>query len=102
MVIDKDFHKWRWRGIAAWVILFTGLNVFGLYQLRNQANDGQESHKAICALVADYHKRIVDGEQFIKAHPNGIPGIPGSIILNSIQNEKRTAKILDRAVKCKN
>lgn len=57
----------------------------------NQKSDTQ----ALCSLRADVQKRVTSGEEFLKTHPNGIPGIPAPTLQASVTSSERTVKALN-------
>ena len=53
------------------------------------------TNKALCALRHDYDVRIEAGDEFLKTHPHGIPGISKATLQFSIKNLKATRKALE-------
>ena len=92
--VDRRFHVWRWRLIAVWVVAFTG---FVAWQLHTASS----THSALCALKTDLVVRVQAGEDFLAEHPDGIPGLPASLIRNGISNQKKTIEAL-RGLECSN
>jgi hypothetical protein len=45
-------------------------------------------------LKADLQTRIDQGHRFLSTHPNGIPGIPASVLRQSIHNQEATLSAL--------
>lgn len=96
------------RLLVGWVIVFTALTFYALYenrergeqlrefavQNRQRAMEGQEAHAAICTLRADLQRRIADGRDFLEDHPDGIPGISAADIRRSIAGQEATLKAL--------
>jgi hypothetical protein len=66
---------------------------------RDRAREGQQAHAALCVLKHDYKERVKQSEKFLKENPKGIPGIPTSVIQNSIKNQKATIVSL-KVLKC--
>lgn len=68
------------------------LTVLGFVIQRNHqlAAEGAQAHHVLCVVKSDYRQRLLDGEQFLRDHPNGIPGIPKAVIQNSVFNQRRT------------
>lgn len=52
----------------------------------------REVHAAICALQHDIELRHEEGQKFIIKNPDGIPGIPASVIKNGLKNQESTLK----------
>jgi hypothetical protein len=57
--------------------------------------ENSQTRVALCALRADLDKRIESSETFLAEHPQGIPGIPASLIRQGLVNSKRTRKTLE-------
>jgi hypothetical protein len=64
------------------------------YLLTHKSEEGSETHKAVCALIADLEVRTEGTRRFLDDHPNGIPGIPASTLRESLQNQERTIDAL--------
>lgn len=83
-------HSLRWyvvliplAALAALLIIFT------VYR-------NNQTRVALCALRVDIDQRIAGSQDFLKKHPNGIPGlIPAGVIRVNIRNSQRTRKALD-------
>lgn len=60
----------------------------------NQEIDTQ----ALCSLRADVEKRVASGNEFLKTHPGGIPGIPAPALRLTISNSQRTITALSSLV----
>jgi hypothetical protein len=50
---------------------------------------------ALCALRDDIDLRIESSTKFLAEHPQGIPGIPASLIRQGLVNSKRTRTTLN-------
>jgi hypothetical protein len=61
----------------------------GIYKVYTTAD---KAHQAICALRADRIRSIEDGRQFLKDHPDGIPGITAADIRRSIDQQQVTVR----------
>jgi len=68
--------------------------VFQIHKNRQLAGQGQEAHDALCVFKADLEARYGNGLEFIRSHPAGIPGIPVTVLRNSLNNQKATLESL--------
>ncbi len=84
-----------------WVMLTTTWFVVSGVQRSNElerlARQGHQARVALLSLEHDLQKRVAEerislarSEAFLRAHPNGIPGIPAALIKQSIDSLKRT------------
>lgn len=48
---DEPIHPWRWRGLAVWVIIFTGVTFWVLVQNRQAVNDLRNNRAKVAALL---------------------------------------------------
>lgn len=94
MQVDKGIHPWRWRALAVWIIAFSLFVGFQIHQNRIQGRKGSVSLRALCAFKQDLSGRIESYEDFIKAHPNGIPGISIGTLKTSLFNQRATLSSL--------
>jgi hypothetical protein len=89
--------------MLVWVILTT--TAFSVLSIRRDtkltalAKQGQQAHSALVALEQDLRARIADeraslarSEEFLRKHPDGIPGISAGLIKQGISALKRTIK----------
>lgn len=86
--------------VGATLLLYVGMILVAalLYTSnRNRAQDGRDAHKAICLLVQNLETRVSDSQEFLRHHPNGIPGISRSDINRSIQGQQSTINALRKA-----
>lgn len=56
--------------------------------------DANHTTVALCALRADVEQRIASSQDFLKEHPNGVPGFNAAAINASLVNSQRTVKAL--------
>jgi hypothetical protein len=61
---------------------------------RDLAAQGEEAHVALCALRVDLERRVQASQDFLREHPEGIPGIPTATIKQGIDNQKKTIDAL--------
>lgn len=106
------FHRARmWRRIfVAWVIVFTVAVAWSIHATRSNTNqlrqavrenrrlaqEGKEAHISFCVLKHDLETRVNSSKDFLAEHPSGIPGVPRSVILQSIKNQQATLNSLRR------
>jgi hypothetical protein len=86
---------------VAMVAVMTATLIFVGWQVdknRALARQGKLSHDALCALNQRNIDRIAVSRQFLRDHPNGIPGIPTKIIRDGIKSDQSTVRILNRTL----
>lgn len=49
---------------------------------------------ALCTLRGDLARRVQQSEDFLREHPNGLPGISPAVIRNSQKSQEQTVKAL--------
>lgn len=81
-----------------WMLVITGVVVLTLLNAQGTINDLKKDGKALCSFREDLQARADSTQQFLLDHPNGIPGIPASVLRVSLQNELHTLKSLSRLV----
>lgn len=62
------------------------------------ARDGRQAHSALCALNQRNIDRIATSRQFLREHPEGIPGIPAKLIQDGIKSDQSTVNVLTRTL----
>lgn len=96
-----------------WAVILSVAVTLGFRDLRHQAEQGVQSHDAVCTLKIDYNNRIADQarsiknlQEFLTEHPSGIPGVPVSALkvsidgkITTLRNEQSTLRSL-ADVKC--
>jgi len=87
--LPVGFHKWRWRLIALWIIVFSLATAYGL-SLGKSALDG------LCALRGDVQEAHDSAQQFLLDHPGRepIPGLSRQTLLISLHRQERTLRAL--------
>lgn len=78
----------------AMLLVAIGLAVVAINSNRGLARQGKQAHDGLCALKYDLRQRIKDGHAFLKAHPNGIPGIKVGVIRAAVKNQESTLEAL--------
>ena len=69
--------------------------VFQIHKNRELAGEGREAHDALCVFKSDLQARYGNGLEFVRTHPAGIPGIPITVLRNSLNNQKATLESLE-------
>jgi len=59
-----------------------------------QSRQGARAHSALCALRGHYVREISRSQEFLRAHPRGIPGIPPAVIRTGVKDEQFTVDSL--------
>jgi hypothetical protein len=83
-------------------LIFTGLFIASLWLTTHQAEQSRADLKrettkinfALCELRYNIERRVQTSEQFLVDHPEGIPGIPKSTIVQGITDQKENLKAL--------
>lgn len=57
-------------------------------------HDASATSHALCALRTDLQTRVQSSRDFLRSNPNGIPGIPVSVIQDSIVNQESSIRAL--------
>jgi hypothetical protein len=80
--------------VVGYLILTLAI-AFSLYRVSGLASQGEEAHQGLCVLRADLENRVQTSRDFLKEHPEGIPGIPVATIRQSIDNQQKTIDALE-------
>lgn len=59
------------------------------------AKNARTDHAALCTFKTDLQKRVTQSRDFLAKHPNGIPGIPASVIVQGLRNQQATVDSLE-------
>lgn len=57
---------------------------------QNRLREAEQTHMALCLLRGNLKDRVAQSEAFLEANPEGIPGIPVSLIEMGINRDKET------------
>ncbi len=77
------------------LVLVLAVAAISAYLLTHRANEGSETHSAICALVQDLESRTEQTKGFLLSHPEGIPGLATPAQLREqLTNQERTLNAL--------
>jgi hypothetical protein len=88
----------RWVVLVWTVLVMAGL-LGGGYLLASKTSDNSETTRAVCALKQNVARRGQQSNDFLHAHPNGVPGIARAVIVKSIHDTRQTNRAL-RGLKC--
>lgn len=92
-------HKVRW--VFLLVVIAGALsNGWLFHKTSAQARQGLQAHAALCVFKHDLEVRAAGSRAFLREHPDGIPGIPASLIRNGLMNQQRTIDSLSN-LNCK-
>lgn len=79
-------------------LVLIGFGILGWVEAANRRSDlaqvVRSTNSALCALRIDLEVRVASSEDFLVAHPEGIPGISRADIEQSISNQLRTITAL--------
>lgn len=76
--------------IITTVILFVALLGMGVYVYSVTRNNT----RALCAIKLDATRRVSETQEFLKEHPEGIPGLEPEILKRGIDTAKAQVKAL--------
>jgi hypothetical protein len=98
--------------LRRWVLLTALLATFGTFsgaygfrkadQARDRVKaltlqtraDARDTKYALCTFRRDLEVRVTTSREFLRMHPNGIPGVPARAIRDSLTNQQRTVDAL--------
>lgn len=75
--------------------VLTLLMVLAIVQAHFASTSSAEIHGALCALRKDVTVRVRISRDFLRDHPEGVPGIPAGAIKVSLAGQERTVRALD-------
>jgi hypothetical protein len=76
------------------IVLMSGLAVVALDTRHDLQVKFDQALTGLCTFRSDLQVRVQNSRDFLKQHPNGIPGIPASVLKNSIDNQRLTLSSL--------
>lgn len=97
------FPRWKFIAVLASMVALTISLLSPVLILREtHARNARfnQDHAALCAFKADLTNRVLDGLHFLSAHPNGIPGITGDVLRQSVRNQAKTVYSLQIHLRC--
>jgi hypothetical protein len=101
---NQEFHIWRWRILAAWVISFSLIVGYALHLERDQANRGDQARAALCVFAVNLQNQINSSRQYVDDVRAGIrppiPGVSANDIAISIHRQQITINSL-KSLHCK-
>ena len=90
---------------VATVALYLALAAFGVgsyidrgHQVSEVRRTTDSTNAALCALRSDLKARAETGSQFLKEHPEGIPGIPPALLQANLASQYKTIAALSPLV----
>lgn len=83
MVITEE---WRWRLLALWLLIFTLITAYSLFEVHLLAND---NHDALCII---HHTHVADESALVQLMKQG--GMNVEEIQNRIATEESTLHVL--------
>jgi hypothetical protein len=83
----------RHRVLIGYLLLCMGMAYIFL-DLSHQADEGAQTHQAVCEFRGDLHRRINASQAFLKTHPNGAFGVTAKVIKAQITQQTKTIKAL--------
>lgn len=76
------------------VIVLAGF-VYQIHKNSELGQEGREAHDALCVFKADLQARYGNSLAFIRSHPAGIPGVPVTVLRDSLNSKKATLESLE-------
>jgi hypothetical protein len=98
-MIRRLFELGRRHRVAVGYILLCMAMALIYSDLRHQADEGAQTHKAVCEFRGDLHRRINASEDFLKTHPQGAFGVTAKVIEAQITQQRKTINALE-ALEC--
>jgi hypothetical protein len=93
-MIQRCFNFGRsHRVLIGYLLLCMGMAYIFL-DLSHQADEGAQTHQAVCEFRGDLHRRINASQQFLADHPNGAFGVTAKVIQSQIAQEQKTIHAL--------
>jgi hypothetical protein len=82
-------------GLFLVVVLLAGYVYFsGIAARQRIAEIAHDTNRALCTLRTDLEQRVEQSRNFLEENPDGVPGIPASLIRNGIANQENTIEAL--------
>lgn len=70
-----------------------------VFQITDSVQRDQEANtRALCSFKGDLQRRVDQGAEILRTHPNGILGIPAATIRVSLVNQQASLKSLSPLV----
>ena len=91
---QDNIRKYLRRLAVATIVVYFALFGLGLFGFLRVQHVVSSTHQSLCSFEHDLQQRIISGEQFLKDHPDGIPGVPVAVIQTSLDNQKLTLQSL--------
>jgi hypothetical protein len=97
-IMDRKKAALAFLAMAAVMTAMLVVVGFQIDKNRSLARQGHLAHDALCALNQRNINRIATSKQFLRDHPNGIPGVPVKLIRDGIKSDQSTVDILVRTL----
>lgn len=91
--IQLGYERWARRTFVALIVIGVTF-VATAAVLYNLIEDNGRAADALCVLRSDLQVRVTSAEDFIRQHPEGIPGIPAATLKTSIVSQRQTIRAL--------
>lgn len=95
---DHGFHRWRWRMLLAWIVLFTATTMYLVNGLDGQQartrHLARSTNASLCTFRHDLEARIASAYEFLSHQPNGAFGFTRAQLLTNIHGQQRTVEAL--------
>jgi len=100
--ISKQIKRLVWLVVALYLIQ-AGVSVYFFLAARDQREKlavvAVSTARGLCAIRHDAENSVQQSQDFLKDHPNGIPGISRKLLLRSIAQQQALADNL-AGIKC--
>ena len=91
-MIPEGFHRWRWRLLAAWCVLFTALAAWGFHTTLDLVHKNATVRVVACARQDHLRDEVASSVKYLQDIHTGvrrpIPGITEADILHQIQSDR--------------
>ena len=93
VVITEGFHKWRWRALTIWGVLFTLISDWGFRDLRNLSDENAKSRVVLCLRQSELRHDVNREIQYLDDVHSGkrkaVPGITDNDVLSQVRDKRR-------------
>lgn len=79
-----------YRALIFFAITFVVTTAFVVQLIRQNS----QANAALCTFRGDLQQRAIGAQDFLREHPDGIPGISAKALRTSIDNQRRTVDAL--------
>jgi len=78
-----------------WMIAVSVVVIYTAQQNRERTQEGRNAHAALCVFKGSVARAVQQTEDFLQHNPNGLPGIPASVLRQSLTQQETTLRALD-------